>query len=188
MAAFGTTQTKATGVRGSVMIMTWPIAPSPAQSFKQFDFVITDANAAAIGGAALGSRIAGTSGTTSRVLGRATTDALDENGTQRTQVNIIVAQPGTEFEMPLDHATPASAVAVPTTGQLLTSFEVKNVNTNGGYYAVSLDNTTNIKCQIKDYNTEDLPTWPSATTTGTTQYPRVWVEFLPAHSWTAIQS
>lgn len=187
MSAFGTTQCKATGVRGNIHIGRWPVAAS--QTFKAFDFLTVDASNAAIQGVAAGSRMGAVSGNQNRVLGRALEDALDETGTLRTSVGIIFCQPGVEFELPLDHGTPASAVATPSSGQLLTSgFECKNVNTNGGYYAVSLDNTTNKVWVIKDYVIDDLSTWPNATTSGTTQYPRVWAEALPAASWTSIQS
>lgn len=187
MSAFGTTQCKATGVRGHIKIVNWPIAPSPAQSFKAFDFLVFDANNAAIAGCAAGSRIGAVSTNQNRVIGRALSDALDENGAARTRVGVIVACPNCEFEMPVDHATPSSAVLIPTS-QLMTSYEIKNVNTNGGYYAISLDNTSNPKGTIMDFNEEDLPTWPDATTTGTTQYARAWFEFSPAYGFSGVVS
>lgn len=167
------------GVRGKCRTARLPLASG--QTIKTGHYLTVDANNQAVIFVAAGSRMGATSGNQNLVAGRAIEDSHDENGVIKSSISFIVAMPGVEFEMPLHHATPASAVATPGTGQLnAAGFELINVNTGVGIPAVSLDNTTNKKLQIMDYNAEDLATWPESYASGTTQYPRAWVQFLNA--------
>lgn len=173
---------KTFGVRGKQRIGAWPLLSTT--TCKVGDFLVIDSAGKAAVAAASNAPVGATSTNTNRILGRATEENLDENGAQRTVIHFIIAEPGTEFEVPIYHATAASAVATPAS-QPLTAFELYNV---GGVWAVDISETTDVKCVIKDYNTEDLPTWPDAITAGTVLNPRVWIEFLPAHSFTAVAS
>lgn len=169
------------GVRGIARLDRLPVASTA--TFKQGHFLTVNSSNELVIAVAAGSRMAATSGNENLLVGRAIEDSHDENGVRKTSASFIVAEPGTDFEVPLHHATPGSAVATPATGQLnAAGFELISVNTAGGVHCLSLDNTTNKKWQIMGYNPEDLPTWPNASTAGTTQYPRAWVTTLQAAS------
>lgn len=173
---------KTFGVRGKQRVGSWPLLSTT--TCKVGDFLVIDAAGKAAVAAASNNPVGATSTNTNRILGRATEESHDENGTIRTVIHFIIAEPGTEFEVPIYHATQASAVATPATDPL-TAFELYNV---GGVWAVDISETTDVKCKIVDYNTEDLPTWPDAVTAGTVLNPRVWIEFMPAHCFTGIAS
>ena len=177
-----TRATKCFGVRGRMRIGRMPILSTT--TFKVGDYLISHTTGELKVYAAEDAPVAATSGVDNRVFGRALEDSHDENNTVKTAVSFIIAEPGTEFEVPIYHATQASAVAVPA-DQILTSYELYNVN---NVPSVDISETTDLKCQIKDYNSEDLPTWPGAITAGTVLNPRVWIEFLPAHSFTSVAS
>jgi hypothetical protein len=177
-----TIATKCRGVRGPLRIMRMPILSTT--TFYEGDYLISDSTGVATVYAAEDNPVAATSGMDNRVLGRALEDSHDENGTRKASASFIVAQPGTQFELPIYAATAANAVAIPA-DQLLVSYELYNVN---GVPSVDIGETTDVKGQIVDFNQEDLPTWPAAITAGTQLNPRVWFEFLPAHSLTAIAS
>ena len=173
---------KCHGVRGNPRIIEWPILSTT--TFYEGDFLISHSTGVATVYAAEDNPVAATSGMDNRVLGRACEDSHDENGTRKASVKMYVAEPGTEFEVPIYHATQASAVMTPA-DNFLVSYELYNVN---NVPSVDISETTDIKCQIKDINREDVPTWPAAITAGTVLNPRVWIEFLPAHSFTAVAS
>ncbi len=173
------------GARGKVEYGRMPVNSSA--SFKKGQYLTVNANNELVLAVAAGSRVGALSGLQNMIVGQAIEDSHDENGTVKTAASFIKAQPGCQFEMCLHHATAASAVPTPV-GQLRTAYELINVNTAGGIFAVSLDNTTNTKLKIVDFNMEDLPTWPDSYATGTTQYARVWVEFLVAQSLLAGQA
>ena len=177
-----TRATKCRGVRGLMRTVRMPILSTT--TFYEGDFLISHSTGVATVYAAEDNPVAATSGMDNRVLGRALEDSHDENGTRKASVTMIIAEPGTEFEVPIYNATQASAVAAPA-DNLLVSYELYNVN---NVPSVDISETTDVKCQIKDFNPEDLPTWPGAITAGTVLNPRVWIEFLPAHSFTAVAS
>jgi hypothetical protein len=124
----------------------------------------------------------GATGNTTRIVGMALEDSTRDDGSAKGVVEVMIAEPGTQFLLPLYHATPASAVATPAS-QLGRSFELRNVG--GNYDAIALDATTNTKLKIVGYATEEYPTWPGritdtagSVTAGTTQYANAWVEVL----------
>lgn len=98
-------------------------------------------------------------------------------------IDFVVAEPGTQFSVPIYHGTAASAVATPN-GQIGTAYEFRNVG--GNYDSVDVSATTNTKAVIIGYDETEYPLWPASrgsttqglTTAGTTQYCNAWIEFL----------
>lgn len=154
------------GFEGPAVIRRYPVAAS--QTFKKgHPLTLSSGKVAAL-------VAAGSAATTEKIAGFANEDALDANGVLKTDIAVILPQPGVAFEMAIYHATPASAVAAPAT-QLGTSYEVTHVTTND-WYGITIAATTNDKVRIVGYRTDTLPTWPGATTAGTVQYPVCLVE------------
>lgn len=168
-------QTKTFGLRGVSEIKTFPVKSSA--TFKQGDFLIFTSTGLDIA-AASGANVAATSQYV-RIVGRALGNALDDNGAVRTHMEVQLANPETEFELPIYHATPASAVADPV-NQLGIQYELRNASGGSGYWGVDISATTNKKVQIVDYNIEDYPLWPDGVTIGTTQYARCWARPVAA--------
>ena len=171
------------GVRGHIQIGKWPLYASTG-AFGIGDFLKLHTTGEATLAAANNAAVTATSGNSHRILGRALKGSVDENDALRTTAEYIIAQPGTEFCMPVYNDTQASAIATPATDPL-TSYGLYNV---GGTFAVNNGDTSAVKCCIKDFDQDDVTTWPAAITAGTSVNPRVWVEFLPAHCFTSIAS
>jgi hypothetical protein len=176
-------QAPAYGSRGKQRTLALPEAAT--QTFIKGDFLTIDSNGRVQQAVAAGSRLGATSGAiTNRIVGRAEVNA---SGTTGRFVSVMIAEPGTEFLLPVDHATPSSAV--PNTNLVGKQFELKHVTAvspNAAYYAVSLDNNTNVKEKVSDMYTPDHdgydPTLPGiATAASTVQYGKVWVEFMDEH-------
>lgn len=125
----------------------------------------------------------GATGSTTRIVGMALNDSTRKDGPSFAMIDVMVAEPGTQFSMPIYHGTPASAVATPN-GQIGTAYELRNVG--GNYDSVDVSATTNTKCIIVGYDETEYPLWPASrgsttqglTTAGTTQYPNAWIEFV----------
>ena len=163
--------------RGFQRTRTYPIASGA--SFKAGQFLIW--NAGLTRHASSNADTAATSSTT-RIAGMALEDSTKDDGSAKAIAAVMIAEPGTEFLLPLYSATPANAVITPN-GQIGTLYELRNVS--GNYDAVNIDATTNTKLAIVDFATEDDSAWPGRltdtgpgnVTAGTTQYANVWVEF-----------
>lgn len=153
-----------------------------SQTFVHGDFLILDSNGRAQVAVAAGSRVGASSSgaTTNRIVGQAMHAA---SGTTGRQVQFVKAKPGTRFLMPVHHATAASAV--PNTNQVGKVYELIHVNADIDYWAVSLDNTTNVKVKVVEMFPDDHTGWDGRgypTAASTTQYGRVWVEFIDNES------
>lgn len=168
-------QTKTFGLRGVSEIKTYPVKSSA--TFKQGDFLIFTTTGLDIA-AASAANVAATSQYV-RIVGRALGNALDDGGVVRTHMEVQLANPETEFELPIYHATAASAIADPA-NQIGLGFELRNASGGSTYWGVDVSANTNKKIYIVDYNIEDYPLWPDGITAGTTQYPRVWARFISA--------
>jgi hypothetical protein len=194
---------KILGARGIQRIGRLPIAAS--QTYKAGDFLAVNSSGQLIQAATAGDGSstngqvgAWSSGLTNLIVGRAIEDAQPVTNdisiipTTKLYGEFIIAEPGTEFEMPLWHATATSAY--PNPNLLATGFELWNLNSSAAWatgtnapsnvYVVRIDKTTAVKCQINDFDPSYYPNWPdvgqaSAPSTGTlAQYCYSWVEFL----------
>lgn len=122
----------------------------------------------------------GATGSSTRLVGMALSDSTRKDGSNFAMIPFMIAEPGTEFLMPIYHGTPANAVATPN-GQIGTAYELRNVG--GNYDAVDVSATTNTKFVIVGYDETEYPLWPASlgstsqglTTAGTTQYCNAWV-------------
>lgn len=162
--------TKVFGVRGPYRIVTLPVKSDAA--FKQGDFVLFTTSGLTAAASA-GSNYAAASSNATRIAGRAMTDAIDPNtNAVRTYAEIIIAEPGVSFQVPLYNATPASAV--PALAQLGTAYEMRQAS--GGFPQIDTGNTGNAHAYIVDFDPTDCPAWPTSITGGV-QYANVWVEY-----------
>lgn len=161
---------KVFGVRGPYRIISFPVKTDA--TFKQGDFVLFTTSGL-VAAAAAGNNFAAASSNATRICGRALADAVDVNtGAVRPFVQVIVAQPGVEFQVPLYNATAASAV--PALAQLGTAYEMRQ--SSGGFPQIDNGTTTNAHAYIVDFDPTDCPNWPTSITGGV-QYANVWVEF-----------
>jgi hypothetical protein len=158
-------------------MVQYPVAAG--QTFTPGDFVLL------VESGTIGLTIAATAGNnftqattnSTRVLGRATTFAVDSTlNTLNTSASVIIADDNVEFLAPLYSATPASAV--PTITQIGTSYGMRQVA--GGYPAVNIDDTTNVFARITDFDPNDFAGWPAYSGAGTTQYANVWFKIIGA--------
>ncbi len=163
--------------RGFQRLQQFPV--KSAASFKKGQFLIW--NAGVTRHAATDANLGGI-GSTTYIVGRAEEDSTRADGTFKAVVSVMIAEPGTEFGLPLYHATAASAIPK-CSGQLGTAYELRNVG--GNYDAVALDATTNVKLVVVDFTNEDYLTYPGPITgaavaiaDGTTVKAVVWVAFL----------
>ena len=162
-------------------------AEAASQTFIAGDFVGVDSNGRAQQLVAAGSSLGATSGAiTNRVLGRATDPA---SGTTGRLIDVCLAEGKTYFKLPIYSATPGNSVA--NTNLLGKQYGIRHVAATGAfpaYYAVNVDDPTNVKCKIVDFVLEDMSTFQTnppaiptaASTTPQTAY--VWVEFMEAHT------
>jgi hypothetical protein len=180
-----------------------PIAAS--QTYKAGDFLAVNSSglliqaATAGNGSSTNGQVASwTSGLTGLIVGRALEDAQPATNdptiipTTKLYGTFIVAEPGTQFRVPLYHATAASAYPEPS--QLATNYELWNLSTPAGLatgsgwgsnmYVVRVDKTTDVFCQIVDFVPDMYSGWPdvgqnAAPSSGTfSQYADCWIEFL----------
>lgn len=162
--------------RGEIIVRTFPIASS--QSFVVGDFLINSSGAAAIAASANANV-----GSGALLLGRAMSPATypASAGVELGDNFVTVAVPSdlTEYGVYLYSGTASSAVWTPGT-HLGKSYELRNTSTNG--WGANIDADTNDCIRITDVYEDDCNTWPSATTTGTEQFPRVYVKVLAASS------
>lgn len=165
---------KALGVRGLQNQRLYPVASGA--TFAAGDFLVLTSTG--VQGVSAGSNfVPGTN----PIVGRALEPSTRTDGSNLTApyVAVILAEPGTEFLLPLYHSTPASAV--PTIAMLLKSAVYELKQSSNGFPQVDLTATTNTAIRIKDIDPSDCPTWPTSVS-GAVQYANVWVEFLPAAS------
>lgn len=138
-----------------------------SQSFKIGDIVQLNSSGQVAIGATAGNDM--TAASNLRPLGIVSQDAT---GVTNSKIKVLVPHNGAQFLLPVEHATPASAVTAEsqtyktavTGGYVLT-------HTSGGVWAVAIDTTTNPIVNIMDI-CEDYPVGE--------QYGTVWVSFLPA--------
>ena len=171
------------GARGLQRIIALPEGTS--QSFKIGDFLVFDSSGTSgrvVQEVAAGSNfVAGTANQPHhRVIGRALQNAT---GVAGKLVEIIIAEPGTEFLLPVYHTTATSAV--PDTAQLGKSFELKYVSGSPNYFAIDLQasGTSAAKVKVTDMYIPDhsgydpnVPGYP--THNSATQYGQVWCTFI----------
>jgi hypothetical protein len=182
-----------------------PIAAS--QTYKAGDFLALNSSGQLIQAAAPGDgtssngQVGSISGLTGLIVGRATEDAQPATNdvtiipTTKLYGEFIVAEPGTQFELPIYHATAASAY--PNPNLFTNNYELWNLSgastqtmqsgsSWASCYGVRIDKTTNGKMQIVDFVPDEYPLWPDVgqatpPSTGTlSQYCRAWVEFIGA--------
>jgi hypothetical protein len=169
------------GARGLQRVVALP--ESTNQTFKIGDFLTLDANGRVqqklTTGSNLGSAAAGAV-TDYRVVGRAMQSGTNSS-TGGKMVDVMIAEPHTEFLLPLYHGTPASAV--PSTALIGLGFELRYVAGSPNYFAIDVSATTNRKMKITDMYIPDhtgwdpsLPGFPTAVST--TQYGQVWCTFI----------
>jgi len=163
-------------VRGIANVRAFPV--KTGETFKAGDFVLlTTSGVTAV--VAAGSNFGAATTNATRILGQAQNDAVDANtNALNTHVDVILAQPGTAFCVPLYHGTPASAV--PSLTQIGTDYEMRQVT--AGFPSVDVGTTTNKIARIVDFDPNDYTTWPDTTTAGTTQYANVWIEIIGSAS------
>jgi hypothetical protein len=184
-----------------------PIAAS--QTFKEGDWIAVNSSGQGIlavasgNGSSTNGQVPAWSGgattITNLIVGRAIEDAQPQSGdptilpNPKLYVEVIVAEPGTQFLMPLYHATPGSAYPNPNligtqcglwnlNGSTATFATGTNVPTN--LWVARIDSTTVAQLNIVDFDPTDYPSWPdigqtAAPSSGTqSQYCGTWVEFL----------
>lgn len=174
--AFNDSGTKSYGARGLMRTATYPTAA--AQTFLAGDFVCFNSSGQVVQAVAAGSDVGAVSGITNAIVGRALENAINDLGVLKTSVAVMIAEPGTEFLMPLYSATPTNAVPVPSL--IGVAYELRNASTPFTGYCVNLDATTNTKVRIVDFDGDSYATWPNTSTAGTTQYADAWVVFIPS--------
>lgn len=174
MAALKTYQSK-----GLERVELYPVASG--QTILTGDCVVW--NAGLTQAASAGANVGATSATT-RIVGRAIENSTRNDGSNKSVIGVMLAEPKTWFQLPIWHGTPASAVANPN--QIGIAYELRNSNVGFTGYGVDISATTNTKCAIMYFDTTDYPAWPGSQggttqgvpSAGTTQYPNAWVEFL----------
>ncbi len=191
------------GVRGYQRLGRLPIAAG--QTFKAGDYLALNASGQLIQAATAGDgtstngQVGAISGLTGLIVGRATEDAQPVANditiipTTKLYGEFIIAEPGTQFEMPIYHATPGSAY--PNPNLLTNSYEIWNLSgantqvmqTGSSWasgYGIRIDKTTSPKAQIVDFIPDEYLLWPDVgqstpPSSGTlSQYARAWVEFI----------
>jgi hypothetical protein len=190
-------------VRGLQRTGRLPIAAS--QTYKVGDFLAVNSSGQLIQAATAGdgSSTNGqvpiwSSGITNLIVGQATEDAQPQANdptiipTTKTYGEFTIAEPGTQFLIPLFHNTASSAY--PNPNLIGVGYELWNLSSSATWptgsnvpsnvYVARIDKTTAIKGQITDFNPDEYPNWPdvgqtAAPSTGTlSQYCGVWFEFL----------
>jgi hypothetical protein len=182
----------------------YPIASG--QTFKQGDFLGFNSSgeliqlvAAGTGSSTSGQVPAYSSGLTNLIVGRAQEDAQPSSNdptilpTTKLYGQVMIAEPGTQFLIPIYDATVASAY--PNANLVSQPFELWNLNgstittmpagsTWVTGYAVRIDKTTAIKGIITDWYVDEYVGWPdigqaAAPSTGTaSQFCACWFEFI----------
>lgn len=173
--------TKGTQAKGFQRIVWLPLISTA--TFSADDFLIYDAtNKGVTLAAAAGANVAATAADT-RIVGKALANSVLDNGSRRQWVPVMIAEPGTQFELPIWGSSAGAAVA--TAGRLGVAYELRNANAGVTGFAVNVSATTNTKCVIVNYDIDDYPAWavaPEATyaavADGTVAYPLCWAEFL----------
>lgn len=195
--------TKPYNARGICRTERLPIAAS--QTFKQGDFVMVNSSGqvqqaitSGNGSSTNGAPTAWSSGNTNLWVGRANEDAQPQSGditaipNPKLYASVTICEPGTQFLVPIYHATAASAY--PNPNLIGNSYELWNLSTPavlgtgvswpGNVYSVRIDKTTNVGVVIVDFDPTNYASWPdigqtAAPSTGTfSQYAYAWVEFL----------
>lgn len=186
--------------KGKQRIERLPVASG--QTIKQGDFVCFDSSGNLIQAVAASATLstatlaAWTTSNLLLVVGQAQEDfpapASDPTMLTKYKIAVMIAEPGTQFLMPIAHATPSSAY--PNQNLLGRGVNLANwtfpaaVGANTMYAvditAANLDNAK-AKAQIVDFDDTDWPAWGSDMTTITapssgtqSQYAGAWVEFL----------
>ncbi len=190
--------------RGFQRVGTLPIASG--QTFKAGDFLslnssgqLQQAVTAGNGSSTNGQCPVWSSGATNLIVGRAIEDAQPSVNdptilpATKTYGRFVIAEPGTQFKVPLYHATPGSAYPSPAfIGQY---YELWNLSSSATFatgttvpasaYFVRIDKTSVNKCLIVDFSGDDYQGWPewigqaSAPSSGTvSQYCGTWIEII----------
>ena len=194
---------KTLDVRGIQRVGRLPIASG--QTYLAGDFLAVNSSGQLILAATAGNGSgtngqvgAWASGITNLIVGRAIEDAQPRANdptilpTTKLYGEFIVAEPGTQFGVPLYHATAASAY--PSPSQIGVAYELWNLSTSAtfatgtvvpaSFWAIRIDQTTAIKAQIVDFDPDFYQGWPdigqaSAPSSGTlAQYGTAFIEFL----------
>lgn len=198
-----TTVTKPLDARGIARASRLPIASG--QTYKQGDFLAVNSSGQLIQAATAGDGSSTNgqvpiyaSGIVNLIVGRATEDAQPSSNdptiipTTKLYGEFTVAEPGTQFLVPLYNGTAASAY--PNANTLSVAYELWNlslpavlgtgVNWPSNAYCIRPDKTTAVKAQIVDFDPATYPLWPdigqtAAPSTGVlSQYAYCWIEFL----------
>ena len=166
------------GARGLQRIVALPEAAT--QSFKIGDFLTLDSNGRLQQALTAGNNFAGSSSgtTTNRIVGRAMQSATGVTG---KMVDVMIAEPHTEFLLPVYHGTPSSAV--PNTNLVGKGFEVRYASGTTPFFAVDISANTNSKVKVTDMYIPDHTGWDPTvpgfpTAASTTQYGQVWCTFI----------
>ena len=145
-------------------------APASGQTFVKGDFLVFNGSGQLTIAVAAGNNVGGGA----LIVGQANENALDDYGNLRLSVGVTLAQPGTQFKLPIYHATASSAVFNPNElgGQYELAF------TSGSVWGVDIGHNTNKAAVIVDVAGEDYPGWLTGTSSGagTVLYPNVWIE------------
>lgn len=167
------------GARGLQRVVALPEAAS--QSFKIGDFLTIDSTFGRVmQGMTVNTSLGGTTGgsTDFRIVGRAMQNATGVTG---KMVDVMIAEPHTEFLLPVYHGTAASAV--PDTNLIGKGFELRYVGGTPNYFAADIEHTTNRKLKVIDMYIPDHTGWDPTvpgfpTQASTTRYGQVWCTFI----------
>lgn len=167
------------GARGLQRVVALPEASG--QSFKIGDFLtLEDGTGRVKQGLSANSNIgASSSGTTAnRIVGRAMQNATQTTG---KMIDVMIAEPMTEFLLPVYHGTPSSAI--PSTGQIGSGYELRYASGSPNFFAVDVSAATNRKVKVTDMYIPDHTGWDPTvpgfpTADSTTQYGQVWCVFI----------
>jgi hypothetical protein len=168
------------GARGLQRVVALPEAAN--QTYKIGDFLTLDSSGRLTQGLSTGSNFgASSSGTTAnRIVGRAMQNGSNSS-TGGKMADVMIAEPHTEFLLPVYHGTPASAV--PKTDYIGLGFEIRYVSGSPNFFAVDVSASTNRKLKVTDMYIPDHTGWDPTvpgfpTAASTTQYGQVWCTFI----------
>jgi len=178
------------GVRGIQRLGRLPIAAS--QTWNAGDYLALNSTGQLIVALAVGNDYpAYSSGLTNLIVGRATEDAQPATNdvtivpTVKLYGEFIIAEPGTQFELPVYHATATSAYPVLNQLTVAYNFSFRTI-TNNPVWCINIASSSAPVVQIQDFVPDYLLSngYPDCgqtalPTTGTlAQYGSAWGEFL----------
>ena len=195
---------KALGVRGYQRIGRLPIAAN--QTWKAGDFLTVNSAGNLVQTLSAGNNLGAASGITLRVVGRAIEDAQPVSGdisivpTTKLYGEFIIAEPGTQFELPIVNGASSNGTAaypntnligtrLPlrycTTADFPTTVSSTAITVGTNVWAADISTNTNPKLIIVDYVPDDLvgSTYAGYPDTGAVSAPSTGVQALSARAW-----